>query len=65
MLNFLVDFMMSLISYLSHGVEVDYFKTDNLYRKGTKLLCIASNGIGGDASFDRKDLDLLLKPLRN
>jgi autotransporter strand-loop-strand O-heptosyltransferase len=56
--EFLVDFydVTDKLFYLSHGVEVDYFKTDidRLYRKEQKLLCIASNGIGGDVSFDRK-----------
>ncbi len=54
--EFLVDFydVTDKLFYLSHGVEVDYFKTENLYRKEQKLLCIASNGIGGDVSFDRK-----------
>jgi autotransporter strand-loop-strand O-heptosyltransferase len=54
--EFLVDFFdeTDKLFYLSHGVEVDYFKTDNLYRPNHTLLCIANNGIGGDASFDRK-----------
>jgi autotransporter strand-loop-strand O-heptosyltransferase len=54
--EYLVDYFEDTdkLFYLSHGVEVDYFKTDNLYRNEHKLLCIANNGIGGDASFDRK-----------
>ena len=54
--EYLVDYFdeTDKLFYLSHGVEVDYFKTDNLYRNEHKLLCIANNGIGGNASFDRK-----------
>jgi autotransporter strand-loop-strand O-heptosyltransferase len=54
--EYLVDYFEGTdkLFYLSHGVEVDYFKVDNLYREEHKLLCIANNGIGGDSSFDRK-----------
>jgi hypothetical protein len=55
MLNFLVDFydVTDKLFYLSHGVEVDYFKTDNLYRKEQNYYVLQVMA-GGDASFDRK-----------
>jgi len=54
--EFLVDYFgeTDKLFYLSHGVDTNFFKVDQPYRTEHKLLCLANNGIGGDASYDRK-----------
>lgn len=54
--EFLVDYFdeTDKLFYLSHGVDTNFFKVDQPYRSEHKLLCLANNGIGGDASYDRK-----------
>lgn len=40
--------------YLPHGVDTDYFSSDNRPKPEHKLLCLANNGVGDDSSYDRK-----------
>ncbi len=40
--------------YLPHGVDTEFFKSDNRNKPDHKLLCLANNGLAGDSSFDRK-----------
>jgi len=54
--EFLIDYFdeTDKLFYLTHGVDTNFFKVDQPYRTEHKLLCLANNGIGGDASYDRK-----------
>jgi len=54
--EFLIDYFdeTDKLFYLTHGVDTNFFKVGQPYRTEHKLLCLANNGIGGDASYDRK-----------
>jgi len=54
--EFLVDHFPDTdkLFYLPHGVDTDYFKSDEREKTEHKLLCLANNGLAGNSSFDRK-----------
>lgn len=65
--EFLVDYFSECdkVFFLSHGVNIDYFKTDNHYRKEHKLLCIANNGYINNKSYDRKGFKYAIEAAKN
>jgi len=54
--EFLVDYFdeTDKLFYLSHGVDTNLFKPNELIRKEHKLLCLANNGFANNQSEDRK-----------
>lgn len=53
--KFLVDYFdLTNLSYLSHGVNSEFFKFDSKQNMSHKLLCVANNGFIHDQSEDRK-----------
>lgn len=52
--EYLIDyFETDKLFFLSHGVNTSFF-TQSEKKDETKLLCLASNGLGGNSGFDRK-----------
>lgn len=52
--EYLIDyFETDKLFFLSHGVNTSFF-TPKQKEKEIKLLCLASNGLGGNSGFDRK-----------
>jgi len=54
--EFLIDYFDTTdkLYYLSHGVDTELYKDDELPRKEHKLLCVANNGYANDPTYDRK-----------
>jgi len=54
--EYLIDYFEETdkLFYLSHGVDIDFFKSDGREKPEHRLLCLANNGLGGDSTFDRK-----------
>ena len=53
--EYLLDYFESdKLFFLSHGVNTSFFTTKEKKDENLSLLCLASNGLGGDNGFDRK-----------
>lgn len=53
--KYLVDYFdLPNLEYLSHGVDIEYFKPSSEKITEHKLLCVANNGFSHDPSEDRK-----------
>ena len=54
--EFLVDFFdeTDKLFYFPHGVNTEFFSPSGIYKGEHKILCLANNGLAGDASNDRK-----------
>lgn len=65
--EFLVDFFNETdkLFYLSHGVDVDFFRPDGREKTEHKLLCLANNGMAGDSSIDRKGFLLAIEAAKS